>query len=101
MKYAKWRLDFSADPNHGVGPETIVNARGDAIEGAFYEGDGDSRNFIYGYVNDDFDFDGLDIFEIAQVSEVETLEKAQQKNNACYIGENGKITAPTPEGVGL
>jgi hypothetical protein len=94
MKYAKWRLDFTADPRYGVGPDLIVVGRGDSIEGAFYEGDDNSHNFIYGYLNNGFDFTDLDAWQITEVTQAEILEKAQEHNPKCYIDDNGRIAAP-------
>ena len=95
MIYAKWKLDFSANPNYGIGPDSIVVARGDSIEGAFYVGA--SNDWIYGYLNDDFDYADLEIWQITEVTQEEILEKAQELNPECYIGENNKILGPIEE----
>jgi hypothetical protein len=97
MIYAKWKLDFSADPRYGIGPDPIVVGRGDSIHGAFFEGDGNSHNFIYGYLNDGFDYSDLDAWQVTEVTQAEILEKAQALNPECYIGDDGKVTAPQPE----
>jgi hypothetical protein len=93
--YAKWKLDFSADPNHGVGPDPIVVERGDSIEGAFFVGA--SNNWIYGYLNDGFDYSDLEAWQVTETTQADMLEKAQALNPECYIGDDGKVTAPQPE----
>ena len=95
MIYAKWKLDFSGDPNHGVGADPIVVGRGDSIEGAFFVGA--SNDWIYGYLNDGFDYTGLEAWQITEVTQVEILEKAQELNPECYIDDNGKVAAPQLE----
>jgi hypothetical protein len=95
MIYAKWKLDFSSDPNYGIGPDPIVSERGDSISGAFFIGA--SNDWIYGYLNDDFDYSGLENWHITEVTQEEMLEKAQELNSECYIDENGKIAAPVEE----
>lgn len=97
MKYAKWKLTWQGEPSYGYGPDPIVVGRGDSIEGAFFEGDGDPHNFIYGYLNDGFDFTGLEAWQITEVTQAEILEKAQELNPECYIDDNGKVAAPQPE----
>lgn len=95
MIYAKWKLDFTADPNHGVGADPIVVGRGDSIEGAFFVGA--SNDWIYGYLNDGFDFTDLDAWQITEVTQADTLAAAQLLNPECYIDDNGKVTAPVEQ----
>lgn len=97
MKYAKWKLVWQGEPSEGFGFDEIVIERGDSIEGAFYEGDGDPHNFIYGYLNDDFDLDGLEAWQITEVTQAEMLEKAQELDPECYIDDNGRIRSPEPD----
>jgi hypothetical protein len=90
MIYAKWKLVWSGEPSEGHGPDQIVVSRGDSIEGAFFEGSS-THNFIYGYLNDGFDFTDLEDWQVTVVSQAEILEKAQQQNPKCYMANNGKI----------
>jgi hypothetical protein len=94
MKYAKWKLTWQGEPSSGYGPDPIIVERGDSVEGAFFEGDGDPHNFIYGYLNDNFNFDGLEAWQITEITQAEILEKAQELNPKCYIEENGRIASP-------
>ena len=95
MIYAKWKLIWQGE--EGFGPDSIVVGRGDSITGAFHEGDGDPHNFIYGYLNDGFDFTDLEAWQITEVTQAEILQKAQERNPEWYIDDNGRITVPIDE----
>jgi hypothetical protein len=63
------------------------------MQGEFY-GDNNAQGFIYGYLNDDFDFTDLEAWQVTEVTQAEILEKAQELNPKCYIEENGRIASP-------
>jgi hypothetical protein len=92
MKYAKWKLDFTNDPHYGIGPDSIVADRGDTIEGAFFVGE--PKDWIYGYLNDDFDFTGLEAWQVTEVTREDMLNQALLLNSECYVDEHGRIIAP-------
>ena len=97
MIYGKWKLTWQGEPSEGYGPDPIVTGRGDSIEGALFEGDGDPHNFIYGYLNDGFDYTGLEAWQITEVTQAEILQKAQEINPECYIDDNGRLAYPKRE----
>jgi hypothetical protein len=89
-----WKLTWAGEPYYGYGPDQIVVGRGNSIKGAFYEGDGDPHNFIYGYLSDSFDFTDLEAWQVTEVTQAEILEKAQEQNPKCYIDDNGEVASP-------
>lgn len=94
MKYAKWKLLWQGDPSEGFGAQSLVDGRGDSMTGIFFEGDGNPHNFIYGYLNDDFDFDGLDTYEFTEVTQDEILAKAQQIDAHATLDAQGFVIFP-------
>lgn len=95
MIYAKWKLDFTDDPQYGVGPDTLVAERGDSIEGAFFVGD--AQDWIYGYLNEGFNMEGLEQWNITEVTQEDILAAALQLNPDCYVNDHGRIASPLPE----
>jgi len=95
MIYAKWSLVWEGEPSYGFGPDGIVASRGDSIQGVFY-GANDAHGFIYGYLNDGFDYTGLEAWQVTEVTQAEILEKAQELNPNCYIKDDGTVQFPEP-----
>lgn len=96
MIYAKWKILFDPQTDEGTDPGAVVTQRGDSITGVVMTQPNAPKNWIYGYLNDDFDFSGLDDWQITQVTREEMLEAAQQENPNCYLDENGRIAATGP-----
>lgn len=91
MIYAKWKLTWQGEPSEGYGPDSIVVGRGDSIEGAFFVGA--PQDWIYGYLNDGFDYTGLEAWQITEVTQAEILAKGQELDPECYIDDNGRIAS--------
>ena len=98
MIYARWKLIWDGEPPQGYGPQEIAKSRGDSVDTAFFGEPHAPKNYLYGYLNDGFDFSGLDAYEMSEITQIDMLEKAQELNPKCYIDDNGRITAPPFEG---
>lgn len=92
MIYGKWKLVF--ENNMGFGPYQGVKERGDTIEPIFFSEPNAPHGWVYGYLNDDFDFTGLDAWQITEITAEEILEQSQVTNPSCYFDDNGRITDP-------
>lgn len=97
MIYGKHKLVWQGEPETGFGPDEIIRERGDSITGAFYEST--PQGWIYCYLNDGFDFTGLEAWQVTEVTQAEILEKAQEHDPNAFVNPDGQIQFPL-RGIG-
>lgn len=92
MKWAKYKHDFSDDPRYGIGlPDDLIASRGDYHYGACHIGDKTPQDWCIAQVNDDFNFEGLERWQMTELTVDEALELIQTAYPASFKTETGSI----------
>lgn len=88
MRYAKWKINFSDNPNEGTGPDSFVISG--TVEGGF-----EIAPFeIVGYLSDDVEISEFHKWEMTELSQEQALELALESNKEAFITEAGRISIP-------
>lgn len=98
MKYVTWMLYWEPDAHYGSGPEPVILERGGSAEGAFYSG-ADVHDPIVGYVYGDVSLDGLDEWNVTEITSEQALALAQELDPEASINDEGRIVFPMPDPI--
>jgi hypothetical protein len=91
--YLRWRL---SNGTSGTGPETAIADRGGKAEASSYvDGDG----YRVGYLTETADLNGLDDYDLTEITETEALTFCRGFYLAAEILNNGQISTPPPDTI--
>lgn len=88
MKYFTWVLNFDDNSNEGTGPESSVTQG--TLSGGF-----EFLPFnIVGYGDTHTNINGLEKWQVTEITQEEALSKALSLNPECYLDDYEFISSP-------
>ena len=93
MTYLKWRL---SNGKWGNGPEAAIAERGGLVEAGVYV---DADGYRVGYLTESADLNGLDDYDLTEISEAEALAFSRPFYPDAEVLPDGRISSPPPEQV--
>lgn len=93
MRYLTWRLNWD-DPNYGTGPEAEIAALGGRAEASGFV---DAGADILGYLVEPCDLDGLEPWQLVELTSAQALAFADALVPGCSFTDDGYIVPPIEE----
>lgn len=93
MIYLKWRL---SDGTFGTGPEETIANRGGRAEASWAV---DTAGYRIGYLTQTTNLDGLDIWDVTDVTKADALTFCQAIYAFSVVLPDGHISSPPPDEV--